>query len=129
MALGTAVAVSVGRTRQVSAGAGRVGETVADWAGVVVTGAGTAVTDVEGLGVGEPGLFVGWGLSTDAGTEPGRIGEAVTLLEAMTATADLAERTRGGRETGRAEAGRTVTPWRYASAMAVTVRTYESEAL
>jgi len=76
----------------VSAGTGRVGETVAVWAGVVVTGAGTTVTDVEGLGVGGPGLAVGWGLSTDADTEPGRTGAAVTLLlEAMTATADLAE--------------------------------------
>jgi hypothetical protein len=30
---------------------------------------------------------------------------------------------------GRSKAGRAGTPWRYASAMAITVRTYESEAL
>ena len=81
---------------------------------------GGAVFEVDGMGVGPTTVVRGFGRIMMIGVKPGwwEAGFAARLAATRIAPA---ERVGAGLEAGSAEAGRAVTPWRYASAMAVTV--------
>ncbi len=100
---------------------GVVGGAVAG--GAVTRGAGAGV---DWVAAGALGMTVGCCPDTTVGVGPGwPAGAFWAGILGARANTDVngAELTGGGLEAGRSEAGSAVTPWRYASAIAVTVLT------
>jgi hypothetical protein len=81
---------------------------------------GGTVVEVGGIGEGPTTVVRGFGTIRIIGVKPGWRG-AVFTARLAAARLEPAEPVGAVLEAGKAEAGRAVTPWRYASAMAVTV--------
>ena len=116
---GEAVDVEVGPVDTEAVDVGGVEAGRGEQVGVEVK-VGGAVFEVDGMGVGPTTVVRGFGRIMMIGVKPGWWEAGLAARLAATRIAP-AERVGAGLEAGSAEAGRAVTPWRYASAMAVTV--------
>ena len=94
-------------------------------AGIGSAGAGSGAADAGRLAAGARGLTAGCGAGAAGGAEPGWPGAGLPGLGPVAGSVARvgAPDVDGARlAAGRSEAGRALTPWRYASAMAITVR-------